>query len=96
MLHDLSHYWDFQQVDDAYRVTDNIPFHEAGLLKLNCDKALFYLKWQANLNYEETIRFTSEWYYDFYKSNTNMLEKTRNQIKEYEQMAKDKGLLWSK
>jgi len=96
LLHDLSRYWDFKQVEDAYRVTDNIPFHEAGLLKLNCDKALFYLQWQANLNYEETIRFTSEWYYDFYKNNADMLEKTRRQIQEYEQMAQEKGLLWSK
>ena len=32
-------------VRSAYKVTDDIKFHEAELLKLNCDKALCYLKW---------------------------------------------------
>lgn len=95
LLEDLSKYWHFTNVNDAFTVTDNIPFHEAGLLKLNCDKALFYLKWQANLEYKDTIRFTSEWYYDFYKSDKNILDKTINQISEYENMAKDKGLKWT-
>ena len=39
-----------------------IPFHEAGLLKLNCDKALSILKWKATLEYYDTVRFTNEWY----------------------------------
>jgi CDP-glucose 4,6-dehydratase len=95
LLIDLSKYWDFKDVDDAYEVTGNIPFHEAGLLKLNCDKALFFLKWQANLEYKDTIRFTSEWYYDFYKSKKNMLDKTIEQIYEYEKMAIKKGLKWT-
>lgn len=95
LLEDLSKYWHFKNIDDAFSVTDNIPFHEAGLLKLNCDKALFYLKWQANLEYKDTIRFTSEWYYDFYNSNKNILDKTLKQISEYENMARDKGLAWT-
>lgn len=94
LLKDLSRYWHFSTVSDAFTVTDNIPFHEAGLLKLNCDKALFYLKWQANLQYDETIKFTGEWYYDFYKSQKNMYEKTLEQIAEYEAKAGSKGLLW--
>lgn len=95
LLIDLSKYWDFTDVNDAYKVTGNIPFHEAGLLKLNCDKALFYLKWQANLEYKDTIRFTSEWYFDFYKTDANILDKTIEQITEYENMAKEKGLKWT-
>ncbi|WP_345993691.1 CDP-glucose 4,6-dehydratase [Sulfurimonas sp. HSL-1716] len=95
LLIDLSEYWHFDSVSQAYKVTDNIPFHEAGLLKLNCDKALFYLKWQANLEYKDTIRFTSEWYYDFYKTKNNIFTKTVEQIEEYESMAKTKGLAWT-
>jgi CDP-glucose 4,6-dehydratase len=95
LLSDLSQYWHFENVDDAYRVTDNIPFHEAGLLKLNCDKALFYLKWNSNLEYRDTIRFTSEWYYNFYKKDTNIYNKTIEQIVEYEDLAKQKALLWT-
>lgn len=95
LLIDLSKYWDFKDVNDAYKVTGNIPFHEAGLLKLNCDKALFYLKWQANLDYKDTIKFTSEWYFDFYKTDANILDKTIEQITEYENIAKQKGLKWT-
>jgi CDP-glucose 4,6-dehydratase len=96
LLEDLSEYWHFLTVDEAYRVTDDIPFHEAGLLKLNCDKALFHLKWQANLEYKDTIRFTSEWYYDFYINSVDIYQKTLSQIQEYETLAKDKELLWTK
>ncbi len=96
LLIDLSKYWNFDDVNKAYKVTDNIPFHEAGLLKLNCDKALFHFKWQANLEYKETIRFTSTWYYDFYKTNKNIFDITIKQISEYETLAQEKVLLWTK
>lgn len=96
LLIDLSKYWGFDDQNNAFMVTDNIPFHEAGLLKLNCDKALFHLKWQANMEYKETIKFTSEWYYDFYKSGVNMFDKTFQQITEYENMAIQKELKWTK
>ncbi|MCD4756708.1 MAG: CDP-glucose 4,6-dehydratase [Arcobacteraceae bacterium] len=96
LLIDLSKYWDFVNVNDAYKVTGNIPFHEAGLLKLNCDKALFYFKWQANLEYKDTIRFTGEWYYNYYKTDKNIYDITIKQIREYETLAQEKGLIWTK
>ncbi len=97
LLEDLSVYWNFDDSKEAFCVTDNIPFHEAGLLKLNCDKVLFYLKWQSNLEYKDTIRFTSEWYYDFYKNREkNILDKTLEQINEYEKIAKERELQWRK
>ena len=95
LLKDLSQYWHFDNVSEAFTITDNISFHEAELLKLSCDKALFYFKWQANLEYKYTIKFTSEWYYDFYNSKNDILEKTLEQITEYENMAKDKELNWT-
>lgn len=95
LLKDLSAFWNFSNPDDAYTVTGNIPFHEAGLLKLNCDMALFHLKWQANLEYKETVRFTSEWYYSFYNRRADMLERTMEQIGEYEVIARRQGLVWA-
>ncbi len=95
LLEDLSRYWNFKDSSLAFRVTENIPFHEAGLLKLNCDKALFYLKWQSSLEYGDTIRFTSEWYYDFYKRDVNIYNRTIKQIEEYENIAKEGGLIWT-
>lgn len=96
LLIDLSKYWSFKDSSEAYKVTGNIPFYEAGLLKLNCDKALFHMKWQATLVYEDTIRFTSGWYFDFYKSDKDIYKKTIEQISEYEEIAKRKVLLWTK
>jgi CDP-glucose 4,6-dehydratase len=96
LLKDLSTYWYFADASEAFTAIDNIPFHEAGLLKLNCDKALFHLKWQANLSYEETVEFTSTWYYDFYKTKKDIMSKTLEQIREYENFAIDKELLWTK
>lgn len=96
LLIDLSKYWHYKDSKDAYEVTANIPFHEAGLLKLNCDKALGYLNWQATLDYKDTIKFTSEWYYDFYKTSNDMYKKTIEQITEYENLAKKRELVWTK
>jgi CDP-glucose 4,6-dehydratase len=95
LIEDLSTYWGYKNVDDSFTVKDNIPFHEAELLKLNCDKALFYFKWQGNMGYKDTIKFTGEWYYNFYNNDKNILDKTISQINEYEYMAKEKGLLWT-
>ncbi len=96
LLIDLSKSWKIRNLKEAYNVTDDIPFHEAGLLKLNCDKALFYFKWQANLEYFQTIRFTGDWYYKFYKENIDMYNFTVEQIKKYEELAEEKGLNWIK
>ena len=40
--------------------------HEAGLLKLNCDKALSKIGWEPSLNFQETVRYTADWYKAFY------------------------------
>ncbi len=95
LIVDLSKYWNVEDKFRAYRITNNPIFHEAKLLKLNCDKAFSFLKWKANLDYEDTVKFTSEWYFDFYKKNKKILEKTLNQITEYENKAKAKSLKWT-
>lgn len=86
-------YWNIDS-DEAFTVTSDIKFHEAGLLKLNCDKALTYLHWNANLDFDETIRFTNEWYFDYY-GEEEMLSKSLAQIQEYEEIAGQKGLSWT-
>lgn len=95
LLEDLSKYWSLNQAPAIYS-GENFEFHEAGLLKLNCDKALFYLKWVPTLNYDKLIEFTSKWYNSFYNSNENLLDLTLNQIKEYEEIAISKGIPWTK
>ncbi|EGQ7915119.1 TPA: CDP-glucose 4,6-dehydratase [Vibrio parahaemolyticus] len=94
LLCNLSNQWGFDNNEQAFVVTDNLPFHEAGLLKLNCDKALFKLKWEATLNYEECTKFVSDWYVNFYKGDKDCLEFTKKQISEYAQIALRKGNRW--
>jgi len=68
--------------------------HEAGLLKLNCDKALHVMNWQATLNFKETAQWTAEWYRTFYEKGSNAaIEITTNQINEYMRLAKERGSL---
>lgn len=93
LLNEMSKYWS----DVKWEIIkDNSNHKEAGLLKLNCDKALFYLNWMPNLDFKETIRYVSEWYKHFYSENNNlnMFEFTKKQIYEYVNSAKSKDLSW--
>lgn len=96
LLADLRRTWKFADLDEAYRVTADIPFHEAGLLKLNCDKALFHLKWEPNLDYAETIRFVGEWYSAFYRKHEDMYALTLEQISTYERCGVERSRTWCK
>lgn len=95
LLHDLTKTWQIKDIN-SYRITDNIPFNEAGLLKLNCDKALLRLHWQPTLSYTSLIEFTGGWYYAFYKEQQNMFTYTMQQIEQYSQLAIEKQLPWTK
>jgi CDP-glucose 4,6-dehydratase len=69
---------------------------EAGLLKLNCDKALAILRWRATLDFAETVRMTADWYRQFYEQpGRTMLEITLQQIEEYVAVARERGLGWA-
>jgi CDP-glucose 4,6-dehydratase len=94
LLGDLGRYWGFAAPEEAYRISGSVPFHEAGLLKLNCDKALFHLKWEPNLEYPETIRFVGEWYAAFYGAHTDMYAMTMDQIAAYERLGRERTRVW--
>lgn len=94
LIKNLSKYWHYKNADDSFMLVNDTSFHEAGMLKLNCDKALHYLKWKPTLNFTDTVKFTSEWYYDYYNIKENIFDKTINQINEYETLAREKGLIW--
>jgi CDP-glucose 4,6-dehydratase len=70
---------------------------ESNLLKLNCDKALYYLNWHAVLSFKETVKITAEWYKDFYNdTDKDMYDATTKQIEEYKNLARKRGLIWAK
>ena len=94
LLLDLSSFWNLNE-KPFNNTNENKRFHEAGLLKLNCDKALYYLNWIPVLNYDELIEFTSSWYYSFYRSSGDILDFTLDQINKYEKLAIRRQIVWA-
>lgn len=79
---------------------ENMPqcfMKECGLLKLCCDKALTELNWQATLDFDETMRYTADWYSRYHAGtvNDNMWDYTQGQINAYVNAAQARGLLWA-
>lgn len=68
--------------------------HEAKLLKLSCDKALFHLHWRAVMKFSETVDFTVDWYRNWTEKKNDVYAFTLKQIDHYCQMAREKGLPW--
>ena len=82
--------------DKAAKITGNIPFKEASLLKLNCDKALAYLDWHSTLHYEQCVSIIADWYKAFYiEKNQNMFRLTVEQIGYYMEEAVKEKLVWA-
>ena len=70
--------------------------HEAGLLKLNCDKVLAQINWKPVLEFEETITFTTNWYKEYYLyKNNNMFEYSLEQIAIYTELANLRDINWA-
>ncbi len=79
----------------GYEVLNNNDFEEAKLLKLNCNKVFKKINWVANLNFQETIFFTADWYNN-YNNSDNPLVFTIKQIDKYCKKAFDNDMIWMK
>jgi len=96
LLKTISTHWSFQQNNEHFAIENSNRFHEAGLLKLNCDKALFHLQWRPVLEFPQTSSFTGSWYNAFYNvAGSDMYSFTLQQIHEYAQQAKQKAIAWA-
>ncbi len=69
--------------------------HEATLLKLSYDKALFFLDWKAVLKFSETVAFTINWYKTQHEDTENLYEFSNHQIEKYSELANKRGLRWA-
>jgi len=95
LIEEMSHYWDNVSWRDISK--DQRHLHEAGLLKLNCDKALFDLQWQPALQFKETVRMTVQWYKRYYQNESkSMLDFTLSQVDEYAALAEEQAISWTK
>jgi len=89
----MSEHWQQVRWEDVSDSRDQ-PY-ESGLLKLNCDKALHYLHWQATLSFTRAVQMTAEWYRAYYDTPSTIQNVTFSQIREYSSLAKNKGLQWA-
>lgn len=96
LVGDLATIWGFGEHGAAYDCADAPPFEEAGLLRLNCDKALLKLKWEATLSYSECVSMTGSWYRDVLKNSGDARSITDRQIDEYVSLATNRGLSWAR
>jgi len=69
--------------------------HEAQLLKLSCDKALFHLSWQSIMQFSETVAYTVDWYRSWHQHGEDMHSYTVEQIEQYCLMAKARDAVWN-
>lgn len=94
LIEEMKKYWGDGYWNDISQNIKNTP--EAGLLKLNCDKALFDLNWVPTLQFEETVHMTVEWYRYYYaQPHRGMRVITENQIREYTLLATNRGVSWT-
>ena len=94
LINEMAKYWDHVKWNDVSKSEEHL--HEAGLLKLNCDKALFDLCWMPTLQFEETVRMTVEWYRHYYQATDNSIyDFTISQIEEYTQLASQREMGWA-
>ena len=97
LLENLAEIWGWNAIDDAIKINDSKPtFNEAGLLKLNCNKAKNLIKWEPNLNFNETLIYISDWYKKYFLGSQNMYDFTLGQIDEYEKLGIDRKRDWIK
>jgi CDP-glucose 4,6-dehydratase len=88
--------WSFKK--DYHRIVlqEEKSFHEAGLLKLNCDKALNKLGWKPVLSFELATTFTAKWYDKYYHNGTEgMYDFTLAQLQDYVGEANKLNIEWA-
>ena len=80
VVNEFAKIWELARYENSF---DNKNFFESKLLKLNCDKALFYLNWKSCLNFEETVSMTAQWYMQYYQKKEFPIEVSKMQIIKY-------------
>ena len=94
LINEMGKHWSNIHWNDTSK--DYQGHHEAGLLKLDCDKASQDLKWSPTMKFDQTIKMTVEWYKEYYqKRGQSMSHFTSKQIDDYMSIARDCGLSWA-
>jgi len=93
LIEKMAIFWDKVNWNDTSSYTGHV--HEAGLLRLNCEKAQTFLDWEPVMNFDETVEITSAWYKSFYgAASPCMHDITNEQIQGYVDLAIARGRKW--
>lgn len=92
LIDSMAHMWGEVRWQVLSHGNGNRP--EAGLLRLNCDKAHDLLKWQATMEFPEMVQMTVDWYKAFYRRE-KMTAITFSQIEQYTTRGKESGRPWA-
>jgi CDP-glucose 4,6-dehydratase len=76
-------------------IASESSIQESQLLKLSCDKSWQHIKWSSTLSFKETVKYTIDWYRGYYENPNDSLKLCCNQILDYQNIAKSKGLQWA-
>lgn len=87
--------WGSGEWEDVSTMNDR-KLHEAGWLRLSCDKAHVMLPWSAILSFEENIKMTVKWYRYYYDyRDANLYQFCVHQIREYTKLAAQREQMWA-
>ena len=75
-------FYNFLSINKNIKILKNKSLVEANFLSLNIEKAKKELNWQPRLNLKQCVKFTAEWYQNFYLKN-NLEDFTHKQIDSY-------------
>ena len=81
--------------ENFFKITHDSQFQESKLLRLNCEKALNYLNWKPNLNFDEVCMFISDWYETCTDKSDLANSFSLNQIDKFENIAKKRKMSWT-
>ena len=81
--------------ESFFKITQDSQFQESKLLRLNCEKALSYLDWKPNLNFDEVCMFISDWYETCIDQSDLTNSFSLKQIDKFESIAKKRKMSWT-
>ena len=71
---------------DKLKIKKQNKFRENNLLHLNSTKSKKYLKWSTVLDFDNSIKFTVDWYKNYLKNKKNVYKYSLSQIFEYKKI----------
>lgn len=74
-----------------WNIEENTGPHEAGMLQLDCTKAMRHLSWRPVWGLKEGISQTAKWYRSWQENRTPI---SRQQLQNYVQDARNSGAIW--